>query len=95
MLIEYIQSILLIISSILIIISAIGVLSLDKDTKNVVYARIHIFGVFDIACVLAMIGLGQYLLAIIYIVFSIWNILFIEKYFNNRKRKIRDGKSKK
>lgn len=70
MLIEYIQSILLIISSILIIISAIGVLSLDKDTKNVVYARIHIFGVFDIACVLVMIGLGQYLLAIIYFIIA-------------------------
>ena len=55
MLIEYIQSILLIISSILIIISAIGVLSLDKDTKNVVYARIHIFGVFDIARIPSML----------------------------------------
>lgn len=68
--IEYVQSVLLIISAILTIISAIGLISLDKDTKNVVYARIHIVGVFDIACVLAMIGLGQYLLAGIYFVLA-------------------------
>ena len=68
--IEYIQSIILIIAAILTIISAIGLISLDKNTKNVVYARIHIVGVFDIACVLAMIGLGQYLLAGIYFVLA-------------------------
>lgn len=68
--IEYIQSALLIISAILMIITAIGVLSLGKDTKNVVYARIHIFGVFDIACIIAMIGLGQYLLAAIYFILA-------------------------
>ena len=68
--IEYIQSALLIISAILIIISAVGVLSLSKDTKNVVYARIHIFGVFDIACIIAMIAIGQYLIAGIYFVLA-------------------------
>ncbi len=68
--IEYIQSALLIISAILIIISAVGVLSLKKDSKNVVYARIHIFGVFDIACIIAMIGLGQYLLAGVYFILA-------------------------
>ena len=68
--IEYIQSALLIISAILIIISAIGVLSLDKNMKNVVYARIHIFGVFDIACIIAMIALGQYLLAAVYFILA-------------------------
>ena len=66
--IEYVQSILLIIAAILTIISAIGLISLDKDTKNVVYARIHIVGVFDIACVIAMIAIGQYLLAGIYFI---------------------------
>lgn len=68
--IEYIQSVLLIISAILIIISAVGLISLGKDTKNVVYARIHILGVFDIACIIAMIGLGQYLLAVIYLIIA-------------------------
>ena len=68
--IEYIQSALLIISAILIIISAVGVLSLKKDSKNVVYARIHIFGVFDIACIIAMIALGQFLLAGVYFILA-------------------------
>lgn len=70
MYVEYIQSILLIIAAILIIISAIGVVSLNRNMKNVVYARIHIIGVFDIACILAMIGIGQYLLAGIYFILA-------------------------
>jgi energy-converting hydrogenase B subunit C len=36
----------------------------------VVYGRIHIVGVFDIACIIAMIGLGQYLLAAIYFILA-------------------------
>ena len=68
--IEYIQSILLLISAFLIIISAVGILSLDKNTKNKVYARIHIVGVFDIACVLVMLAIDQYLLAGIYFILA-------------------------
>lgn len=68
--IEYIQSVLLIISAILIIISAIGLISLGKNTKNIVYARIHIVGIFDIACIIAMIAIGQYLLAGIYFIIA-------------------------
>ena len=68
--IEYIQSTLLIIAAILIIISAIGLISLSSNRKNVLYARIHIVGLFDIACVIAMIGLGQYLLAGIYFILA-------------------------
>ena len=47
--VELIQSILLIISAILMIISAIGFLTLDKNMNNLIYARIHIVGVFDVA----------------------------------------------
>ena len=68
--IEYIQSALLIIAAFLIIISAVGIVTLPKNTKNAVYARIHIIGVFDIACIIAMIGLGQYLLAGIYFIIA-------------------------
>ena len=68
--IEYVQSALLIISAILIIISAIGFISLGKNVKNAVYARIHIVGIFDIACIIAMVGLGQYLLAGIYFIIA-------------------------
>ena len=68
--IEYVQSILLIIAAILTIISAVGLLSLNKDMKNVVYARIHIIGIFDVACIIAMIAIGQYLLAGIYFILA-------------------------
>ncbi|WP_407375248.1 cation:proton antiporter [Methanobrevibacter sp.] len=67
---EYVQAVLLIISAFLIIVSAIGVLTIPKNTKNAVYARIHIFGVFDIACIIAMIALGQFLLAGIYFILA-------------------------
>ena len=68
--IEYIQSILLIVAAFFIIIAAVGLLSLNKNTKNLVYARIHKIGLFDFACILAMIGLGQYLLAGIYFILA-------------------------
>lgn len=68
--IEYVQSILLIISAIFMVISAIGLIRVGKDTKNVVYARIHIAGLFDIACIIAMIALGQWLLAGIYFILA-------------------------
>ncbi|MEE1156929.1 MAG: cation:proton antiporter [Methanobrevibacter sp.] len=70
MIVEYIQSALLLIAAFLVIVSAVGFLSLPKDMKNVVYARIHIIGIFDIACIIAMIGLGQYLLAVIYLILA-------------------------
>ena len=68
--IEYIRSALLIIAAILTIISAIGLISLDKNTKNALYARINIVGWFDVACIIAMIGLGQFLLAGIYLILA-------------------------
>ncbi len=68
--IKYVQSILLIISAVIIIISAIGLVSLGKNTKNKVYARIHIVGLFDVACIIAMIALGQFLLAGIYFILA-------------------------
>lgn len=70
MFVEYIQSALLLIAAFLVIVAAVGLISLPKDMKNVVYGRIHIVGVFDIACVIAMIGLGQYLLAVIYFILA-------------------------
>jgi len=70
MIVEYIQSALLLIAAFLVIVSAVGFISLSKDMKNVVYGRIHIVGIFDIACIIAMIGLGQYLLAGIYFILA-------------------------
>lgn len=68
--IEYIQSALLIISAIFMVISAIGLMRIGKDTKNVVYARIHIAGLFDIACIIALIALGKWLIAGIYFILA-------------------------
>ena len=65
-----IRSILLIISAILIIIASVGVLSIDKNMPNVVYARIHILGLVDIAGVIAFLGLGQPLFALIYLILA-------------------------
>ena len=42
--ISMIQSILLVISALLILIAVVGVLRIDRNLDNVVYARIHILG---------------------------------------------------
>ncbi|AMK16009.1 hypothetical protein [Methanobrevibacter olleyae] len=66
-LISLIQSILLIISALLIIFAVVGVLKIDGKLDNVVYARIHILGIVDVACIIAFIALGQPLFALIYL----------------------------
>lgn len=68
--IEIIQSICLIVAAIIIVITALGILRLDDDMDKVIYVRIHMLGMVDIACVLAMIGLGQFLLAGIYFILA-------------------------
>ncbi len=97
--IEYIQSILLIISAIFIIIAAVGILSLNNNKKNVNYARIHIVGVFDMAVILAMLAIGQFLLAAIYFVLvpftshAIGNAFFkSEDSLNNPDMRDKDNK---
>ena len=64
--VELIQSICLIIAAIIILISALGILRLNDDMDKVIYVRVHMFGMVDIAAVLAMIGLGEFLIAGIY-----------------------------
>ncbi len=70
MIFEYVRAALILIAAFLVIVSAVGLVGFSKDTKNVVYARIHVVGIFDIACIIAMIGLGQYLLAGIYFILA-------------------------
>lgn len=91
--VELIQSILLIISAILIIISAIGFVTLDKDLNNLIYARIHVAGVFDIAFILAMIGLEQYLLAGMYLVIAPFTAHAIANAFYNSEDKVNNLKN--
>ena len=68
--IEIIRSIILIISAILIVTVAIGILRLKDEMDKVIYVRLHMLGVMDIASVLALIGLNQPLLAGIYFVLA-------------------------
>lgn len=92
--VELIQSGLLIISAILMIISAIGFLTLDKNMNNLIYARIHIVGVFDVAFIIAMIGLQQYLLAGIYLVIAPFTAHAIANAFYNSEDKVNNLKNK-
>lgn len=68
--IEIIRSIILIIAAILIVITAIGILRLKDEMDKVIYVRIHMLGVMDIASILALIGLNQPLLAGIYFILA-------------------------
>lgn len=92
--VELIQSVLLIISAILMTISAIGFLTLDKNMNNLIYARIHIVGVFDVAFIIAMIGLQQYLLAGIYLVIAPFTAHAIANAFYNSEDKVNNLKNK-
>ena len=58
---------LLFISALLILIAVVGVLKIDRNLDNVVYARIHILGMVDVAGIIAFIALGQPLFALIYL----------------------------
>ena len=65
--INMIQSILLVISALLILVAIVGVLRIDRNLDNVVYARIHILGIVDVAGIIAFLALGQPLFALIYL----------------------------
>jgi energy-converting hydrogenase B subunit C len=52
------------------VITAIGILRLKDEMDKVIYVRIHILGVMDIASILALIGLNQPLLAGIYFILA-------------------------
>ena len=65
--INLIQSILLVISALLILVAVVGVLRIDRNLDNVVYARIHILGIVDVAGIIAFLALGQPLFALIYL----------------------------
>ncbi|MEN6329897.1 MAG: cation:proton antiporter [Methanobacteriaceae archaeon] len=58
-----IKSILLLTSTVLVLLAALGILRYKDDLERVLYARIHILGVADMACILALLVLGEPLLA--------------------------------
>jgi energy-converting hydrogenase B subunit C len=67
---ELFQPLCLIIASILIVIASIGILRFKDDIDKVIYVRIQILGIVDVAGVLALIGLNQVLLAGIYFILA-------------------------
>ncbi len=71
--ISLIKSILLIISAFLVILAAFGILRYKDDLQRVIYARIHILGVADMACILALLVLGEFLLAAAYFILTPFN----------------------
>jgi len=68
--IELIKSVFLILSSIFVVLSAIGIIRYKDDLERVLYARIHILGVADVACIIALLVLGEPLLAASYFIFA-------------------------
>lgn len=68
--VSLIQSILILLSGIVILIASIGILTFKKDMPNVVYARIHVLGMIDVAGIVVFLALGQYLFAVLYLVLA-------------------------
>ncbi|ENN96774.1 monovalent cation/H+ antiporter subunit G [Methanocaldococcus villosus KIN24-T80] len=83
--IELIKDILIFISSLGILIASYR-LWIERDRKNIIYARIHILGVIDCACFIIFIALGKILLAIVYLILApflahaIANAYYKDKY---------------
>ena len=71
--ISLVKSIILIICAILVILGGIGILRYKDDLERVMYARIHILGIADMACILALLVLGEFLLAAAYFILAPFN----------------------
>ncbi|EHP89522.1 cation:proton antiporter [Methanotorris formicicus] len=61
------DNVVLIVSSIGILLASIR-LWMEEDRKNILYARLHIAGVIDIACIIIMLIMNQPLLALVYLI---------------------------
>ena len=61
-----IKSAILIITAILVVLTSIGLLRYKDDMERILYARVHMLGVADMACILALLILNEPLLAVTY-----------------------------
>jgi len=57
--------VLFIIGGLAVIITSLGILHF-REQKNIVYARLHIAGVYDVVCITVMLAVGQPLIALTY-----------------------------
>jgi energy-converting hydrogenase B subunit C len=64
--ITLIQSALMIIAAIFIVLTAIGLIRYKDDMERILYARVHMLGVADMACIIALLALNEPLLAVTY-----------------------------
>jgi energy-converting hydrogenase B subunit C len=69
-LLTIIKSVLLLLSAVLALLAALGLLRFKDEIERVVYSRIHILGVADMACILALLILGEPLLAGAYFILT-------------------------
>jgi energy-converting hydrogenase B subunit C len=65
-----IKSVLLLIAAALVLLAAYGIIRFKDDVPNVLYARIHILGIADMACILALLVLNEPLLAVAYFILA-------------------------
>jgi energy-converting hydrogenase B subunit C len=65
-----IKAVLILASAVLVLLAAFGILRYKDDLERVLYARIHILGVADMACILALLVLGEPLLAAAYFILA-------------------------
>jgi len=71
--ISLIKSIILLLAAIMVLMAAFGILRYKDDMERVIYARIHILGVADVACILALLVMGEVLLAVAYFILTPFN----------------------
>lgn len=65
-----IKAVLILASAVLVLLAAFGILRYKDDLERVLYARIHILGVADMACILALLVLGEPILAVAYFILA-------------------------
>jgi energy-converting hydrogenase B subunit C len=64
--ITLIKSAIIIIAAVLIVLTAFGIIRYKDDVERILYARIHMLGVADMACIVALLALNEPLLAVTY-----------------------------
>jgi len=68
--ITLIKSAVMIIAAVLLVLAAIGLIRYGDNIDKILYARLHILGIADMACIIALIALPNgvgYPLGIIYL----------------------------
>lgn len=57
----------MIIAAVLIVLTAFGLIRYKDNMERILYGRVHMLGVTDVACVIALLALNEPLLAVTYL----------------------------